>query len=116
MEKQKDENGKPLTFWGGVNSSNTPEEQLLQEARLEAEKVYPTESYVNYARREGYIQCYIQQAEKRKSEAVRFHLFIKELALNDTDDGKLYSYALALWFDDYEDLYEYFKQQQLKQE
>lgn len=103
------------------------QEQLIQEARLEAEKFYPLsmsicwdendQQYDLYEdERKGFIKCYIQQAEKRKSEAVRFHLFIKELALNDTDDGKLYSYALALWFDDYEDLYEYFKQQQLKQE
>ena len=48
------------------------QEQLLQEARKEAEKVYPTESYVNYARREGFIQCYIQQSEKRKSDMLRF--------------------------------------------
>ena len=34
----------------------TPEEQLIQEARLAAEKVYPTESYVNDARREGNLQ------------------------------------------------------------
>ena len=104
------------------------QEQLLQEARLEAEKVYPQveDNFLPQfkqnikmqqdALRAGFIKCYIQQAEKMKSEAVRFHLFIKELALNDTDDGKLYSYTLALWFDDYEDLYAYFKQQQLKQE
>ena len=58
------------------------QEQLIQEARLEAEKVYPTESYVNYARREGYIQCYIQQAEKRKSEAVIFADWLKKECYN----------------------------------
>lgn len=89
------------------------EEQLLQEARLEAEKVYPEQQYRGTYpyRQEGYIQGYIANAKKQMSEAVNFHLFLKELALNDTDDGKLYSYALALWFDDYEDLYAYFKQQ-----
>lgn len=60
----------------------TPEEQLLQEARKEAEKVYPTESYVNDARREGYIKCYIQQAEKRKSEAVAFADWLKNECYN----------------------------------
>ncbi len=65
------------------------QEQLIQEARLEAEKVYPdikinlhdSEELIraNVIRRrdnslliEGYIQCYIQQAEKRKSDMLRF--------------------------------------------
>lgn len=65
------------------------QEQLLQEARKEAEKVYPNVEINlsdsvdltrgNIIRRrdnsllmEGYIACYMQQAEKRKSEAVEF--------------------------------------------
>ena len=29
MEKQKDEKGNPLTFWGGIKNNDKNEEQLL---------------------------------------------------------------------------------------
>ena len=60
------------------------QEQLLQEARLEAEKVYPQveDNFLPQfkqnikmqqdALRAGFIKCYIQQAEKRKNDAEEF--------------------------------------------
>ena len=52
----------------------TNEEQLLQEARLEAEKIYPEQQYRGTYpyRQEGYIQGYIANAKKKDSEAVEF--------------------------------------------
>ena len=52
----------------------TKEEQLLQEARIEAEKVYPEQQYIGTYpyRQEGYIQGYIANAKKQMSDAVQF--------------------------------------------
>ena len=91
------------------------QEQLLQEARKEAEKVYPTESYVNDARREGYIQCYIQQAEKRKSEAVKFLEWCLEGGWGTTKNGWILN-NYTHNFKKSSELFDIFIQQQLKQE
>tara|TARA_R110002126_G_scaffold68046_5_gene172106 strand:- start:1631 stop:1936 length:306 start_codon:yes stop_codon:yes gene_type:complete len=52
------------------------EEQLLQEARLEAENLYPYEGDIDYnyieSVREKFIQCYIANAKKQMSEAAEF--------------------------------------------
>ena len=59
----------------------TKEEQLLQEARIEAENVYPFKSDwsshnntidFNQDRRLAYVQGYIANAKKQMSEAVQF--------------------------------------------
>ena len=68
------------------------EEQLLQEARIEAEKVYPFKSDwsshnntidFNQDRRLAYVQGYIANAKKQMSEAVEFNRFT--LSIEGTD-------------------------------
>ena len=68
------------------------EEQLLQEASLEAEKVYPFKSDwsshnntidFNQDRRLAYVQGYIANAKKQMSEAVEFNRFT--LSIEGTD-------------------------------
>ena len=61
-----------------------------------------------------YLQSRISQVNEKDSDAVEFYLVVKELGLTETDDGKLYSHGLALWFDDYEDLYSYFRLSKIK--
>lgn len=48
-------------------------EQLLQEARIEAEKVYGNDMHSFGKQRDGYVTCYIANAKKQMSEAVAFH-------------------------------------------
>ena len=78
------------------------EEQLLQEARIEAEKVYPknTPSHYSKSREENvkkqtiFIKGYIAKAKKQKSEAVDYAQQesekavreFKERLINDSDD------------------------------
>lgn len=77
MKTQTDENGKPLTYWGGVENSKTPQEQILQEAREAAEKVYPKHDDLdsNWMLRGAFTYGYLAKAEKQKSEAVSFSLW-----------------------------------------
>lgn len=102
------------------------QEQLLQEARKEADKVYPvimhsdsvfeSERDINEFQRHFFIQGYIQQAEKRKSEAVEFLNWIRlnAYAVNaEENKWRLYGENLALHT--IEELYDLFLQQ-LKQE
>jgi hypothetical protein len=101
------------------------EEQLLQEARLEAEKVYPSketgmgyfDNDINDAKQEGYISCYIANAKKRESEAVEFFEWMKisnyikyesgYRHFSDGMHGKLFTIN---------ELFDLFLQQQQKQE
>ena len=90
------------------------EEQLLQEARIEAEKVYPdiiqrdsiSDPYIRnelnnerYHLIHGYIACYIAHAKKRESEAVEFAEYCMR-NIYDIDFSKTT-----------EEIYELFKQQ-----
>lgn len=95
------------------------EEQLLQEARLEAENLYPYEGDIDYnyieSVREKFIQCYIQQSEKRKSEAAAFSLWQTTRQGVDARTDLIYdSPKRGLSF--HEELFQIFKQQQQKQE
>jgi len=71
------------------------EEQLLQEARIEAEKFYPFKSDwsshndtidFNQDRRLAYVQGYIANAKKQMSEAVELNDIIK--CIVDFDDAE----------------------------
>jgi len=77
------------------------EEKILQEARIEAEKVYPEQQYKGTYpyRQEGYIQGYIANAKKQMSEAVEFMLW----ALDDNRVEKIYNIHSV------KELYELFK-------
>lgn len=103
------------------------QEQLIQEARKEAEKFYPknTASHYSKSREDNekkqkiFIKGYLAKAEKRNSEAVIFADWLKK---------ECYNYHIS--FDTYvwrklndditsytsEEIYDLFIQQQLKQE
>lgn len=91
------------------------EEQLLQEARIEAEKVYPknTPSHYSKSREDNvkkqtiFIKGYIANAKKRESEAVRFAEWIIKRLRDEPNDVVLYNTS--------KDNYQLFLQQQ-KQE
>ena len=62
------------------------EEQLLQEARKEAEKVIPNGTYnidcfdecVSEIAREGFVDGYIANANKQMSEALTFAKYVRD--------------------------------------
>jgi len=105
------------------------EEQLLQEARIEAEKVYPildVDSIPHNERREaiirerdnsllneGFVDGYIANAKKQMSEAVEFAEWL--LRNTDFDEGE----DKYQWYYDWnlyssEEIYKLFKQQKQK--
>ena len=99
------------------------QEQLIQEARKEAEKEIPNGTYnidcfdecVSEIAREGYIQCYIQQAEKRKNDAEEFLIWCLQNNWGTIKDAFiLNNHTHRIEKATY--LYELFLQQQLKQE
>ena len=70
------------------------EEQLLQEARKEAEKVYPVRKMhdENMYEREAYIKGYVANAKKQMSQMLKFAWWVDNNYISYTEgryiDGK----------------------------